>query len=151
MELKKIDSLWHFFATQNQLFLKKRVDSKVQYCLNKNQINVCHCFNPKFVGQSSLTIHPVGFEMGMEHYASGQKKFGIKPPNIKVHQKLFFPKELLKLNAKYTIYVEKDRFRNLKIILEPFHPKNIKDILHPVNFITENLWGFRFFSEIIKN
>ncbi|MEX2564888.1 MAG: hypothetical protein WD431_02990 [Cyclobacteriaceae bacterium] len=151
MELKKIDNLWHFFATQNQLFLKKTVDSKVKYCFNKNQINVCHSFNPKFIEQSSLIITPIGFEMGMEHYASSKKKFGCKTPTMKLHQKLFFPKELLKLNASYTLYVEKDRFKNFKIILEPFHPKNIKEILHPVNLITEILWGFRFFSEVVKN
>lgn len=151
MELKRIDNLWHFFATQNQLFLKKKVSAEVSYCFTKNNIHLCHAFNPKFLDHSSLCMKPAGYELAVENYASGQKKFGLKQMPVNVHQRLFFPKELLKLNSCYNIYIERDRFRNLKITLEPFRPKNTREIIKTVNLISGTLWGFKYFSEVIKN
>jgi hypothetical protein len=151
MELKRIDNLWHFFATQNQLFLKKEVGATITYCLKKNKISACHSFNPKSARHSALTLYPDGFGMAVDYYTAGHKKFGLKTPALKVHQQLFFPSELLKLNACFNVYVERDRFKNLKVRLEPFHPKKIQEVLKPANLISETLWGFKFFSEIIKN
>ncbi len=151
MELKRIDTIWHFFATQNQLFLKKEVNHEVCYSFIKNKIKLRHAFNPRFTGQSTLTLGPDSFEMAVESQSAGKKKFGFHRPPVKVHQQLFFPKELLKLTGSFSITVEKDRFRNIRVTLEPFVPKTIKKTSHPVNFISEMLWGFRYFSETIKN
>lgn len=151
MELKRIDNIWHFFATQNQLFLKKEVNQDVSYIFRKNKIMLRHAFNPRFIGQSTLTLGPDSFEMAVESRSVVKKKFGFRQPPVKVHQRLFFPKELLKLTASFSITVEKDRFRNIRVTLEPFIPQTIKKTFHPVNFISEMLWGFRYFSETIKN
>ncbi len=151
MELKRIDNLWHFFATQNQLFLKKEVGREVCYTLVKNKIRLTHSFNPRFTGQSVVTIGPESFELAVESQAAGKKKFGLPGPAIKVHQRLFFPRDLLRLTAHFSITVEKDRFRNIRVSLEPFVPQTIKKTYQPVNFISEILWGFRYFSETIKN
>lgn len=151
MELKRIDTIWHFFATQNHVFLKKQVEQEIHYSFTKNNIILIHSFNPKFTGQSSLSLGPADFEMAVKSYAAGQKKFGIPSPIIKVHQKLFFPRELLKLTASFTLYVEKDRFNHFRVILEGFIPRNIRQTYQPINFISETLWKFRYFSETIKN
>ncbi|SHM65126.1 hypothetical protein SAMN04488057_102485 [Cyclobacterium lianum] len=151
MELKKIDTIWHFFATQNQVFLKKEVSQDVHYIFKKNDIQLSHFFNPKFVGQSSLCMAPVAFEMAVQSYAAGQKKFGFPAPPVKVHKKLFFPRDLLKLTANYNLYVEKDRFNHFRVTLDGFIPRNIRQTYQPINFISQTLWGFRYFSETIKN
>ncbi|AKP51460.1 phage portal protein [Cyclobacterium amurskyense] len=150
MELKRIDNLWHFFATQNQLFLKKHIDNKVLYVFKKNKIQLIHSFNPRFTAQSSLSIGPESFEMGVETYAASKKRFGL-PTALNLHQRLFFPKELLKLTSRYSLIIEKDRFKNLRVTLEPFIPKNIKDTSAPINLICETLWSFRYFSNTVKN
>ncbi|MEX2593394.1 MAG: hypothetical protein WD426_11515 [Anditalea sp.] len=151
MELKRIDTLWHFFATQNNLFLKKSVEKEVSYRIIKEGIELIHSFSPNFLEQSSLTIQSKNFEMAVHYYASGKKQFGIKVPFHKPNEKLFFPKELLKLNSLFNLYVEKDRSRLMKVTLVPFHPKNIHQILKPVNLITKTLWNSVYFSETIKN
>ncbi|WP_163380976.1 hypothetical protein [Cyclobacterium sp. SYSU L10401] len=151
MELKRIDNIWHFFATQNQLFLKKEVNQEVQYSFSKNNIKLIHSFNPKFTGQSSLSMAPDSFEMAVKTYAAGQKKFGLPAPMVQVHQRLFFPKELLKLTANFALFVEKDRFNHFRVTLDSFVPRSIRQTHQPINFISENLWKFRYFSETIKN
>lgn len=151
MELKRIDSLWHFFATQNNLFLKKEVEREVIYKMRKGNIEVVHTFKPNFLQESSLTIQSYNFELAVHHYASAKKRFGIKVPFQKPNQRLFFPKELLKLNGLFSFYVEKDRAGALKVVLIPFQPKKIADVYKPVNLITTSLWGLHFFSETIKN
>jgi hypothetical protein len=151
LELKRIDTLWHFFATQNNLFLKKSVEKEVSYRFLKGEIELTHSFRPHFLEQSILTIRSKNFEIGVHYYASAKKRFGIKAPFHPPNEKLFFPKELLKLNSQYNIYVEKDRFGLLKVTLIPFSPKNINQILKPVNLITTTLWKMVYFSETIKN
>ncbi|GEO23173.1 hypothetical protein [Cyclobacterium qasimii] len=150
MELKRIDNLWHFFATQNQLFLKKEIDNKVLYVFAKNKIKLVHSFNPRFTAQSSLSISPESFEMAVETYAASKKRFGL-PAAINMQQRVFFPKELLKLTSRFSLIVEKDRFKNLRVTLEPFAPKNIKETSSPINLISETLWSFRYFSNTVKN
>ncbi|MFC4874098.1 hypothetical protein [Negadavirga shengliensis] len=151
MELKRIDNFWHFFATQNQLFLKKKVGSEVRYCFTKNSINLCHTLNPKFLSESRLSMKHMDYELGVEHYASAKRRFGFKLMPENVHQRLFFPKEILKLNSNFSLYVERDRFRNFKVTIEPFHPRNIREIMRAANLVSETLWGFKYFSETIKN
>lgn len=150
MELKRIDNLWHFFATQNQLFLKKEIDTRVFYTFTKNNIKLSHVFNPNFTAHSKLSIGPENFEMAVEIYAASQKRFGLPSP-VNLQQRLFFPKELLTLSTRFSFTVEKDRFKNLRVTLEPFIPKTIKDTSSPINLICEKLWSFRYFSNTIKN
>lgn len=151
MELKRIDTLWHFFATQNNLFLRKSVEKEVSYRMIKAGIELIHSFRPNFLEQSSLIVQARDFEMAVQYYASAKKRFGIKEPFHKPNEKLFFPKELLKLNSLFNLYVERDRSGLMKITLAPFHPKTIDQILKPVNLITMTLWNMRYFSETIKN
>ena len=151
MDLKKIDTLWHFFATQNNLFLKKAVDKEVSYSMRKGDIEVRHTFNPKFTAESSLSIQSHNFEVAVRQYAAAKKRFGIKVSFQKPNEGLFFPKELMKLSSLYSFYVEKDRFGGIKETLVPFLPKKITDVYKPVNLITKTLWDFHFFSETIKN
>jgi hypothetical protein len=151
MELKRIDNLWHFFATQNQLFLKKEIDSRVLYTLKKNKIKLIHSFNPRFSIQSSLSIGPEAFEMAVDSYAASQKRFGLPATALKLQKPIFFPKELLKLTGNFSLIVERDRFKNLRVTLEPFLPKNIKNTSSPINLISETLWAFRYFSNTVKN
>lgn len=151
MELKRIDRLWHFFAIQNNLFLKKEVAKEVSYKVRKGNIEVIHIFKPKFLEESSLTVQNHDFEFGVRHYASAKKRFGIKVPFKRPNEQLFFPKELLKLNTSHSFYVEKDRFGAVKVTLIPFLPKKIADVYKPVNLITQTLWEFNFFSETIRN
>ncbi|WP_375585016.1 hypothetical protein [Cyclobacterium xiamenense] len=151
MELKRIDNLWHFFATQNQLFLKKKTGQEVAYTFVKHNILLTHLFNPRFTSQSVLTIGPESFELAVESQAAGRKRFGLPGQAIKVHQRLFFPRDLLRLTAHFSVTVERDRFRNIRVSLEPFVPQTIIKTYQPVNFISEILWGFRYFSETIKN
>jgi hypothetical protein len=151
VELKRIDTLWHFFATQNNLFLKKRVEKEICYQLLKGNIELIHLFKPNFLEQSSLTIQSQGFETSVNHYASAKKRFGIKEPFYRPNEKIFFPKEMLKLTSIYNLYVEKDRSGLWKVILIPFRPKIIKEILKPVNLVTKTLWNTFYFSETIKN
>lgn len=151
LELNRIDNLWHFFATQNNLFLKKTVEKEVSYKMRKGDIVVIHTLKPNFLEESSLTIQSHNFEIGVRHYAAAKKRFGIKTPFQKPNERLFFPKELLKLTGIYSFYVEKDRAGGMKVTLVPFIPKKISDIFKPVNLVTTNLWNFNFFSETIKN
>jgi hypothetical protein len=151
VELKRIDNLWHFFATQNNLFLKKKVDKEICYKLVKGQIELIHVFLPNFLEQSSLTIRSKGFGRPIAHYTSQKKRFGVKEPFYKPNEKIFFPKELLMLSTKHSVYVEKDPTGLWKVVLMPFQPKNIGDILKPVNLITHILWNTAYFSETIKN
>ncbi|HLT07467.1 MAG TPA: hypothetical protein VK014_08060 [Cyclobacteriaceae bacterium] len=151
MDLKRIDTLWHFFATQNGLFLKKIVEKEVSYKMRKGDIEVRHTINPQFLTASSLCIQAHDFEMAVKQYAVAKKRFGIKVPFQKPNEGLFFPKELLRLSALYSFYVEKDRLGRLRVILEPFIPKKISEVYKPVNLVTKTLWQFNFFSETIKN
>src|SRR5690554_1637538 len=151
MELKRIDNLWHFFATQNNLFLKKTVEKEVSYKMRKGDIEIIHTIKPNFLEESSLTIQSHKFEIGVRQYAVAKKRFGIKIPFHKPNESLFFPKELLKLSSIYSFYVEKDRSGGLKVTLIPFMPKKISEVYKPVNLVTETLWNFNFFSETIKN
>lgn len=151
MELKRIDNLWHFFATQNQLFLKKEIDSRVLYTLKKNEIKLTHTFNPLLTIQSSLSIGPETFEMAVNSYAASKKRFGLPGTSLKHQKNIFFPKELLKLTGNFSLLVERDRFKNLRVTLEPFLPKNIKNTSSPINLISETLWAFRYFSNTVKN
>lgn len=80
-----------------------------------------------------------------------KKRFGIKEPFYKSHEKIFFPKELLVLSTKYTTFVEKDSVGLWKMVLMPFRPKNMGEILKPVNLIANSLWDMVYFSETIKN
>ncbi|MDO6438832.1 hypothetical protein Q4534_15515 [Cyclobacterium sp. 1_MG-2023] len=150
MELKRIDNIWHFFATQNQLFLKKEIDTRVLYVFKKNKIKLLHAFNPSFTAHSNLSIGPENFEMAVETYAASQKRFGLPSP-VNLQQRIFFPKELLVLSSRFSFVVEKDRFKNIRVTLEPFIPKTIKDTSSPINLICETLWSFRYFSNTIKN
>ncbi|WP_152520512.1 hypothetical protein [Cyclobacterium qasimii] len=109
-----------------------------------------HSFNPRFTAQSSLSISPESFEMAVETYAASKKRFGL-PAAINMQQRVFFPKELLKLTSRFSLIVEKDRFKNLRVTLEPFAPKNIKETSSPINLISETLWSFRYFSNTVKN
>ena len=151
MELRRIDNLWHFFATQNNLFLKKNVETEVSYKMRKGDIEVIHTIKPNFLEASSLTIQSQNFEIGIRHFAAAKKRFGIKVPFHKPNERLFFPKELLKLSSSYSFYVEKDRSGGLKVTLLPFIPRKISDVYKPVNLVTMTLWNFHFFSETIKN
>jgi len=151
VDLKRIDALWHFFATQNHLFLKKTVETEVVYKIRKGDIEVSHTFNPRFLSESNLCIQNSKFEMAVRHYGAAKRRFGIKVPFQKPNEGIFFPKELLKLNGLYSFYVEKDRVGAMKVTLVPFLPKKIADIYKPVNLVTKTLWGFNFFSETIKN
>lgn len=74
VELKRIDNLWHFFATQNNLFLKKKVDNEICYQLVKGQIELIHVFRPNFLDQSSLTMRSKGFGRPIAQYATQKKK-----------------------------------------------------------------------------
>ena len=151
MELKRIDTLWHFFVTQNHLFLKRKVDKEVSYQIIKGEIELIHQFQPNFLKQSSLIIQNKNFEVPVQHYAAEKKRFGIKLPFQKPNEKLFFPKELLKLTNIFNFYVDKDRVGGLRVTLVPFQPKNFGEILKPVNLVTKTLWSLTFFSETIKN
>ena len=151
MDLKRIDTLWHFFATQNHLFLKKTVEKEISYKMRKGEIEVIHSFNPQFLSASTLFIQAHNFEIPVQQYAAAKKRFGIKVPFQKPNEGIFFPKELLKLRALYSFYVEKDRFGRFRVTVEPFIPKKIQDVYKPVNLVTTALWNFNFFSETIKN
>ena len=151
MELKRIDTLWHFFATQNNLFLKKKVDGEVSYKIIKGDIELVHVFKPNFLELSSLTIQSKSFGMAVQYYAAAKKRFGIKAPHYKLNEKLFFPKELLKLSSLCSFYAERDRAGSFKVTIVPFHPKTISQTLKPINLITKTLWNTLFFSETIKN
>lgn len=151
VELKRIDNLWHFFATQNNLFLKKQVGKEICYQLVKGQIELIHVFRPNFLEQSGLTMQSKGFGKAVATYSSQKKRFGIKAPFYKPNEKIFFPKELLLLSATYTTHVEKDGAGLWKVVLMPFKPKNIGEIIKPVNLITGTLWDMVYFSETIKN
>jgi len=151
VDLKRIDTLWHFFATQNSLFLKKTVEKEISYKVRKGEIEVKHRFNPQFLSESSLSIQAYNFEMPVRQYAAAKKRFGIKVPFQKPNEGIFFPKELLKLTALFSFYVEKDRFGRFRVTIAPFIPKKIPEVYKPVNLVTTALWNFNFFSETIKN
>ena len=151
MELRRIDTLWHFFATQNQLFLKKVVEKEVSYRMVKGNIELVHQFRPNFLEMSSLIIRSKDYQIGVQHYAVAKKRFGIKVPFLRPNEKLFFPKELLKLSNLYNFYVEKDPSGHTQVTLTPFLPKNIDQILKSVNLISQTLWKTNYFSETIKN
>ena len=151
MELRRIDTLWHFFATQNHLFLKKEVENEVVYRMVKADIELAHQFKPNFLEMSNLIIRSKDFQIGVQHYAVAKKRFGIKVPVHRPNEKLFFPKELLKLSNLYNLYVEKDQGGQVQIVLTPFIPKNTDQILKSVNLITQALWKTKYFSETIKN
>ena len=151
VELKRIDNLWHFFATHNNLFLKKQVGKEICYQLVKGQIELIHVFRPNFLDQSSLTMQSKSFGRPVAKYSSEKKRFGIKAPFYKSKEKIFFPKELLMLTASYSTYVEKDSGGLWRLVLMPFKPKNIGEIIKPVNLITNTLWDMVYFSETIKN
>lgn len=151
MELKRIDNLWHFFATQNELFLKKDIGSRVRYQVQKGDSVVVHTFNPNFPLQASLSVFTREFTLPAKTYRADKKVFGISTPPKLSHQRPFFPKELLTLSAKYCVQVDRDVRGALKVTLYPFHPKNIHEIRTPVNHITQTLWGFKYFAELVKN
>lgn len=151
MELRRIDTLWHFFATQNHLFLKKEVEKEVSYRMVKGNIELVHQFKPNFLEMSNLIIRSKDFQFSVRHYSVAKKRFGIKVPFHRPNEKLFFPKELLKLSNLYNFYVEKDQSGQVQVTLTPFLPKNIDQILKPVNLISQTLWKTNYFSETIKN
>lgn len=151
MDLKRIDTLWHFFATQNSLFLKKTVEKVISYKFRKGEIEIKHTLNPKFLSESSLSIQAHNFEIPVQQYAAAKKRFGVKVPFQKPNEGIFFPKELLKLAATFSFYVEKDRFGRFRVTIAPFIPKKISEVYKPVNLVSMTLWNFNFFSETIKN
>lgn len=151
MELKRIDTLWHFLVTQNQLFLKRNVDKEVTYRIIKGEIELIHQFQSNFLVKSRLIIQNKNFAVPVEHYAAEKKRFGIKVPFQKPNERLFFPKELQKLANIFNFYVDKDKAGGLRVTLMPFQPKNFREILKPVNLVTKTLWSLTFFSETIKN
>ncbi len=119
--------------------------------MRKGEIEVKHSFNPQFLTASSLVIQVHNFEMPVQQYAATKKRFGIKVPFQKPNAGIFFPKELLKLSALFSFYVEKDRFGRFRVTIAPFIPKKIQEVYKPVNLVTKALWDFDFFSETIKN
>lgn len=151
MELKRIDTLWHFFVTQNHLFLKRKVDKEISYRIIKGEIELIHQFQPNFLEQSSLILQNKNFAAPVQHYAAERKRFGIKLTFHKPNEKIFFPKELLKLTNLFNFYVDKDRLGGMRVTLMPFKPKKMGEILKPVNLVTKSLWNLTFFSETIKN
>ncbi|MCC5936045.1 MAG: hypothetical protein JJU34_02070 [Lunatimonas sp.] len=151
MELHRIDNLWHFFATQNELFLKKEVSRRVSYQVQKQHIALVHSFNPKFPLQSFLTVQPKSFRNVVDTFVAERKQFGIQTPLNLSHQRMFFPKEILLLRNKFSLKVERDSHAQVRVTLTPFLPKNIQDIRTPINHLSEHLWGFRYFLELVKN
>jgi hypothetical protein len=151
VELKRIDTLWHFLVTQNQLFLKRNVDKEVTYRIVKGEIELRHQFQPNFLEKSSLIIQNKNFGVPVQHYSAEKKRFGIKLPFQKPNERLFFPKELLRLANIFSFYVDKDKAGGLRVTLIPFQPKNFREIIKPVNLVTKTLWSLMFFSETIKN
>lgn len=151
MELRRIDNLWHFFATQNDLFLKKEVHRKVKYEFDRKSIRFIHYLNPKFPLQSQLIVSHRDFDLGVERYMVSKMRFGMKKVPKPSFQQQFFPKELLKLTNTFNLHVERDRQKRYQVILEPFVPKNIGEIRKALNHVTSTLWGYPYFSELIKN
>lgn len=145
MELKRIDTLWHFFATQNNLFLRKKVEMEISYTFLKGNIQVIHIFKPNFLEYSSLTIQARDFEVAVQHYAAAKKRFGIKEPFPKNYGKLFFPKELLKLKNIHSFFVEKDRSGLMKVTLVPFSSKKYCPGTNACKFDYENFMGYCIF------
>ncbi len=151
MELRRIDNLWHFFATQNDLFLKKEVHQKVKYEFERKTLKITHLLNPKFPLQSQLVVSHKDFEMGVDRYMVSKLRFGWGKQAQPGLQQQFFPKELLKLQHSFGLHIERDRQKRFKVILEPFVPKNIGEIRKVLNHVTKTLWGHPYFSELIKN
>ncbi|WP_114748331.1 hypothetical protein [Pleomorphovibrio marinus] len=151
MELKRIDNLWHFFATQNDLFLKKEVHQVVEYEFEHRKIRLTHSLNPKIPLHSHLVLSHRDFDLGVDRYTVSKKRFGLKSTPRQTFQQQFFPNELMKLTSAFNLYVERDRHKHIKVTLEPFVPKNIREIRNPVNLISKCLWRFSYFSELIKN
>jgi hypothetical protein len=151
MELKRIDNLWHFFATQNDLFLKKEVHQQVKYQFDRKSIRFTHLLNPKFPLQSQLIVCHQDFDLGVDRYMVSKMRFGLKKLPKQSFQQQFFPNDLLKLSNTFNLHIERDRQKRYKVILEPFVPKNMGEIRKALNQITRSLWGYPYFSELIKN
>src|SRR5690606_36783623 len=129
--LKRTDALWHFFATQNSLFLKETVEKVISYKLRKGEIEIKHTLNPRFLSESSLAIQAHNFEIPVEQYAAAKKRFGVKVPFQKPNEGIFFAKELLNLAATCSYYVEKHRFGSFRVTIAPFIPKKISEVYQP--------------------
>jgi hypothetical protein len=154
MELQRINNLWKFLALKNNLPLTVSAEADIKYVIKKGGLELTHCFNQKFLKQSSLKLKEGTFnENQIAHFFNDQKlRFGFdhasfNPP----HSRIFFPKDLLQLKTKYDLKVQKDRNGHFEITIQPFSPKNIYDILNATNLISRTLWKKNYFAEGIRN
>ncbi|MBD8488913.1 hypothetical protein IFO69_09170 [Echinicola sp. CAU 1574] len=153
MDVKKIDNLWRFLGIRNNVPVKLELDHHVSYSFVKGNIQVKHQFNPKLWQESSLVIQEKSFQEKsvLQHYHHKKQRFGFHTEMTSTHVQIFFPRELLHFKTKYEMDIQKDRHGNYQIILSPFVPKNVYEILDSVNFTCRELWKKDFFSESIRN
>lgn len=148
MELRRIDNLWKFLGIKNNLSVNYSLHDEMKYSIVKGGLELTHQFNPKFLSKSSLLIQERSFQDNLAHqkFMSQKQRFGIKPKVASpVMSSVFFPKELLDLQKKFDLEVQKDRKGHFKVTISPFVPKSIYDILNVVNLVSRTLWVKNFF------
>lgn len=154
MELRRIDNLWKFLGIKNNLSVNYSLHEQMRYSLVKGGLELIHQFNPKFLNKSFLILQERSFQdnLAYKKYISQKQRFGIKPKMASpVKDSVFFPKELLDLQKKFDLEIQKDRNGHFKVSISPFVPKNIYDILNVVNLVSRTLWIKNFFAEGIRN
>lgn len=154
MELRRIDNLWKFLGIKNNLPVIHSLEDGINYRFVKGGLELVHHFNPKFLHHSSLRLEERGFQenLSCHHYTANKLRFGFKPKIASpVSKVIFFPKELLSLHSKFDLEIHKDRNGHFKVVISPFSPKNIYEILDAANLISRNLWKKNFFAEGIRN
>ncbi|TVP48305.1 MAG: hypothetical protein EA341_11325 [Mongoliibacter sp.] len=154
MELLRINNLWKFLGIKNNLTVNYSIHDEMKYSLVKGGLELTHQFNPKFLNKSFLKLQERSFQdkLVYQKFISQKQRFGIKPKVASpVVSSVFFPKELLDLQKKFDLEIQKDRKGHFKVIISPFAPKTVYDILNVVNLVSRNLWVKNFFAEGIRN
>lgn len=154
MDLQRINNLWKFLVIKNNLKLDCYKNEEVTFEIQKGNLVVQHIFNPRFLQQSKLTIFEKHFQESCCHltFTASRKRFGFKEkPASAVTKQIFFPKELLQQLHKFDLEIKKDRKGQYKVSIAPFFPKNIYEILDPLNPIARTFWVKNFFAEGIRN
>lgn len=153
MDVRKMDNLWKFLSIKNNLPVTIQVDQLIKYTFRLGNMQLSHQFNPKIWQQSTLTLADKDFQERaiLKHFHHKKKKFGFQQDLTSTHVQIFFPRAILQLKTHYELEVMQDRSAHFCLVISPFVPKNIYEILDAVNFSSKELWKRNFFSEAIRN
>jgi hypothetical protein len=154
MELPRIDNLWKFLGIKNNLKVNTFLENGIKYHFVKGSQELIHHFNPKFLQQSTLCIRERKFQdhLVSNNFTAQKQRFGVKQKHYSpATSVIFFPTALLPLQYSFDLKIEKDQMGHFQVLISPFNPKSVYDILNAVNLIHRTLWGKNFFAEGIRN